>query len=436
MSFHDDSTWPVRLAKGVLPIVLVTFGLARCSGAPTTPTAASAVASSSPSSALPVSGALIGRFDVRIPSGGVASPTAVPGAPSGLAATIVGSHVTLTWNAASGNPATYVIEAGSAPGLADLANVATGNLATSFTALGVPNGTYYVRVRAASLDGLSAASNEVIVVVGSCATPAAPAGFSGSVNGVIVSLSWGASAGASSYQLEVGSASGLADLFNGDVGATTTLVTPAPPGTYFVRVRAKNACGISASSNEITIVVGRACTPVPIVPVTVSFNGLTVNGSQVTNYTESAFTVLAPSGNWRVVTTYGNPPPFIQFVRQASQPTVTEVIGLSTGGQPFHFGSFDLYSSIVPVPYNFTGLRDLQQVFSVSNTLPNPMGGFVTISNPYAVQPIDSLIISLSNTASACCSNPVGVDNLVVARRCAEGPATGTGGIFDANRNR
>jgi hypothetical protein len=35
----------------------------------------------------------------------------------------------------------------------------------------------------------------------------------------------------------------------------TSVGTPAPPGTYFVRIRAQNACGTSAPSNEQAITV-------------------------------------------------------------------------------------------------------------------------------------------------------------------------------------
>ncbi|MCX6553371.1 MAG: S8 family serine peptidase, partial [Acidobacteria bacterium] len=60
-----------------------------------------------------------------------------------------------------------MIEAGSAPGQADLANFSTGSTATSFAASGVGAGTYYVRVRATNAFGTSGPSNEATLSVGS-----------------------------------------------------------------------------------------------------------------------------------------------------------------------------------------------------------------------------------------------------------------------------
>jgi hypothetical protein len=92
-----------------------------------------------------------------------------PGAPPGLTSSVSGSTVSLAWGVSSGSPTTYIVEAGSSSGAANLANSNLGSSATAFTATGVGAGTYYVRVRARNACGTSAASNEVVIVVGSSA---------------------------------------------------------------------------------------------------------------------------------------------------------------------------------------------------------------------------------------------------------------------------
>ena len=83
--------------------------------------------------------------------------------------------------------------------------------------------------------------------------PAPPSALSFSVDGRVVTLTWAPSAGAQDYVVEAGSVSGASDLYNTAVGALPSLVTPAPPGRYYVRVRARNASGVSAPSNEVII---------------------------------------------------------------------------------------------------------------------------------------------------------------------------------------
>lgn len=73
--------------------------------------------------------------------------------------------VTLGWDAASGNPATYLVEAGTTSGSANLVNLDLRTTATSLTAQAVPAVVYYVRLRAANACGGGPPSNELIVTV-------------------------------------------------------------------------------------------------------------------------------------------------------------------------------------------------------------------------------------------------------------------------------
>ena len=204
-----------------------------------------------------------------------------PAAPQGLSAGVVGTHVTLNWTPPAGGGAVsqYVLEAGTAPGLSNLAVVPLGTV-TSFSA-NVPPGVYYARMRASNLAGLSAPSNEVIVRVGVACTapPAAPSAFSAAIGGLNVTFNWlgGASPEpTATYVIEVGSAPGLTDLVAIETAATS-LSAAGPPGTYFTRVRAGNACGSSGPSNEVVVQLG--CQSAPATPTGVS---ATVNGPAVT----------------------------------------------------------------------------------------------------------------------------------------------------------
>jgi hypothetical protein len=89
-----------------------------------------------------------------------------PTAPTGLAESVTGSTVQLSWapGPPPGTALRFVVEAGSGPGLANLATCDAG-LQTSLVVNGVPPGTYYVRVRPANVTGSGHPSNEIIVTV-------------------------------------------------------------------------------------------------------------------------------------------------------------------------------------------------------------------------------------------------------------------------------
>jgi hypothetical protein len=76
------------------------------------------------------------------------------------------------------------------------------------------------------------------------------------VNGLIVALSWTYPSGvpAAQFVIEAGDAPLGSNLAVVTVpGNDPRFTAQAPPGTYFVRVRARNACGTSTGSNEVVV---------------------------------------------------------------------------------------------------------------------------------------------------------------------------------------
>jgi hypothetical protein len=149
-------------------------------------------------------------------------------------------------------------------------------------------------------------------------------------------------------------------------------------------------------------------------PVTVTFSGLSVSGASVSTYTESQVNIVAAQADWRAVTVYGNPSPFIQFMAAAGSSGAGQIT-VTAGGANFIFSSVDLYSSTTAIPYTFTGLRGSTPVFSLTATQPQTFGLFATVVNPESAV-IDTLLITLTNAAAACCGNPMGLDNIVIRR--------------------
>ena len=184
----------------------------------------------------------------------------LPGAPTNLVAAVVGSTVSLTWKEpiSGGSVLSYVIEAGSAFGLNNLASLSTGIPVTTFAASSVSAGTYFVRVKAMNEAGTGLASNETSLVVnGTCAAPSIPSDLSWAANGRTIAVRWNTSATATSYVIEAGSAIGLSNLSNSDTATSnpSLMVAGVPSGTYYVRVRAKSPCGMSGPSNDVVVTV-------------------------------------------------------------------------------------------------------------------------------------------------------------------------------------
>lgn len=186
-----------------------------------------------------------------------ASGVTAPSAPANLAAAVSGATVSITWSPpSSGSAATaYQLLAGSAPGLSNYGAINTST--TSIVVPGVPNGTYFVRVVAGNAAGVSAPTGDVQIRVGP-APPDAPRTLTAQAGaGGNVYITWQppSSGGTpTSYVLRAGYAPG-ATTHQIPVNGTVLAGAGIPAATYYVRVVAVNAAGVSVASNEVALVV-------------------------------------------------------------------------------------------------------------------------------------------------------------------------------------
>jgi len=194
----------------------------------------------------------------------VAAVTALA-APTGLTATTNGTSISLKWNA-DASATSFSIYQGTASGQEGATAVQTGVSTNAATISGLQNAqTYYFEVAAVSPYGLSANSNEASAMT----VPATPTGVTVASQNTAGSLtvSWTASAGASSYSLFQGTTSGgegNTAAKSGIAGTTTTLTGLSAGQQYFFTLTATDAGGSSTPSTEASGTV------IPAVPTGLS----------------------------------------------------------------------------------------------------------------------------------------------------------------------
>jgi 5-hydroxyisourate hydrolase-like protein (transthyretin family) len=189
-----------------------------------------------------------------------------PGQPYSLRSRIAGGTVTLSWHEPYefGEAVDYLLEVGLSPGSTALSIPVD---TTTFTATGVPPGHYYVRVRGRNAAGVGPASSdyELTVNAGGSGAPDAPSGFAIFTVGTKLHAVWAPSeyGGATTdYLVEVGTATGLANIGTYPIARSIFELEPLPPaGVYFLRVRGRNALSIGKPSNEVMLVIGGVPAP-------------------------------------------------------------------------------------------------------------------------------------------------------------------------------
>lgn len=271
-----------------------------------------------------------------------------PAPPPNFQADAFNNLASLQWTAPALGPAAtgYTLEVGSTPTSGnDLLTMPLGNVTSLNTS--APTGTYYVRLRATNASGQSDPTPTKRIDVGCTAAPGPVPWFSAYMNGNTVSLDWDKPSGnIARYILEVGSASGLSNILTTTIAAPTTfLEAVAPPGIYYLRVKAANVCGTGAASSETFIVVSGAATlagPPQNLTATVSGSNVSLSwtppasGSPPTGYVLEAGTASGLANIVRVAlgpaTTFSTAgvPPGTYYVRV--RPLNAAGIGAGQGG--------------------------------------------------------------------------------------------------------
>ena len=185
-----------------------------------------------------------------------AAPTLVSPADAATGVTVPAA---LSWNASSG-ASSYTVQVSTSSAFTTLAYSASGITGTSTNATGLAASTvYYWRVNATNAGGTSAFSAIRSFTTASAPPPPPPppapvlSSPANAATGVAVpaTLSWAASSGATSYNVQVSTSSTFTTLFLDRPGVTTTSTSVsglAASTVYYWRVSATNAGGTSAYS--------------------------------------------------------------------------------------------------------------------------------------------------------------------------------------------
>jgi hypothetical protein len=232
------------------------------------------------------------------------APAVAPPAPTGLTALVDRDRVSLFWTHTTGPFTHYILEAGLNDGgtIATFPTSAFANpslLTERISALrftGIGAGDYFVRVRAANGAEVGPATPDILVrVTGGCVPPSAPIDFtaiSRTIPGQTFGwMQWNAGTGGvpTSWVLLASEIPGGIPVASIPLGTPFLNLDQVPPGIFFLRVVAQNACGQSAPSAETAIASPSsnlpARTPDPVnggrlpMPMVQSIVELVVNGN-------------------------------------------------------------------------------------------------------------------------------------------------------------
>ena len=264
-----------------------------------------------------------------------ATPTiAPPSIPTGLVAVGTNGAVSLTWSAAAGAASYNVKRSTTSNTEVTISNV----VANSYYDTDVVNGTtYFYKVSSTNSAGQSANSSEVSATPD--IPPSTPTGLAATAGTNQVSLTWTASAGATSYNVKRATTSGAEVTIASAGSANYTDTTAIKFTQYFYKVSALSANGESGDSSEVD------ATPTGVYAPSV-YEPFNYTAGVLANNTPS--TAAGFTGNWTVSgapnigagLTYSNlPTANNSYVHSAagSQTTVDFASPISSGTKYFSF---------------------------------------------------------------------------------------------------
>jgi subtilisin family serine protease len=219
------------------------------------------------------------------------TPT-IPAAPTNLVATAGNAQASLTWTASAG-ATSYAVLRSTTSG-SGYTTVASNLTATNYVNTGLTNGTpYFFVVTATNTAGTSVNSNQASATPTGVTIPAAPTNLAATAGNAQASLTWTASAGATSYTVRRSTTSGGGyTTVASNLTATNYVNTGLTNGTqYFFVVTATNTAGTSSNSNQASATPtggggGQACT-----------GAITVTGGQSGNFNTTGPVCYRTSNN-------------------------------------------------------------------------------------------------------------------------------------------
>ena len=241
------------------------------------------------------------------------TPATVPGAPTGLSATVGNQQVALSWTAPASNGGATILRYEYEQDLSGTWT-STGGTGTSYTVRNLTNGqSYTFRVRAVNRVGGGAASSaRAVTPTGTPGAPDAPHSLSATAGNRQVMLNWVQPSGGAAVTRYEYEQNGSGTWTSTGGTATSYTVRNLTNGqTYTFRVRAANSAGESAASPSAS------ATPITTVPDAPTGLSATPGNEQVTL-------------RWRAPTNDGGEPITRYEFEQDSSGTWTSTGGAGT----------------------------------------------------------------------------------------------------------